>query len=73
MAHLSMVRDAIEPFLRKEGVRRGLLFGFGSFLILGVLVLLLLRPGTFSPAETIIVSVLMLVTATAMLVMDLFD
>jgi len=67
------LRDAIEAILRKEGVRRGLLFGFGSCLILGVLVLLLVRPNAFSPAETMIVSFLILMSVTVMLVMDLFD
>jgi hypothetical protein len=73
VARLSLLRDAIESILRKEGVKRGLLFGLGSFLILGVLVLLLLRPSTFSPVQTILVSVLMLMSVTAMLVLDLFD
>jgi hypothetical protein len=67
------LRDAIEAILRKEGVRRGLLFGLGSCLILGVLVLLLVRPSAFSPAETMLVSLLILMSVTFMLVMDLFD
>jgi predicted membrane channel-forming protein YqfA (hemolysin III family) len=70
---LSMLRDAIGTFFRKEGVRRGLLFGLGSFLILGVLILLLVQPVTYSPAQTIMVSVLVLMSVTGMLVMDLFD
>ena len=50
-----------------------MLFGLGSFLILGVLILLLVQPVTFSPAQTIMVSVLVLMSVTGMLVMDLFD
>ena len=50
-----------------------MLFGLGSFLILAVLILLLVRPSTFSPAQTIVVSVLMLVSVVATLVIDLFD
>ena len=70
---LSTLRDAIEPFIQKEGVRRGLLFGLGSFLILGVLILSLVQPGMLSPAQTIVASVLALLSVTAMLVMDLLD
>jgi hypothetical protein len=70
---LSVLRDATGTFLRREGVKRGLLFGLGSFLILGVLILLLVQPITFSPAQTIVVSVLVLMSVTGMLVMDLFD
>jgi hypothetical protein len=70
---VSMLRDVIEPLLHKEGVKRGLLLGLGSFLILGVLILLLVSPSTFSPAQTILVSILMLMSVTALLVMDLFD
>jgi hypothetical protein len=73
LALLDLLRDAIGPFFRREGVRRGLLFGLASFLILGVLVVLLARPSTFSPAQTIVVSVLVLMSVVAMLVMDLFD
>jgi hypothetical protein len=73
VALLNLLRDAIDPYLRREGVRRGLLFGLGSFLILGVLVMLLVRPSTFSPAQTIVVSVLVLLSVVAMFVMDLFD
>ena len=68
-----MLRDAIEPILGKGDLRRGLMFGLGAFLILGVLSLLLVRPTTFSPAETIMVSFLMLASVVAMLVMDLID
>jgi predicted membrane channel-forming protein YqfA (hemolysin III family) len=70
---VSMLRAVIEPLLRKEGVKRGLLHGLGSFFILGVLILLLVHPSTFSPAQTILVSILMLMSVTALLVMDLFD
>ena len=67
------LQDALEPILRKEGLKRGLLFGLGSILILGVLILLLVRPNTFSPAEIILVSILILMSVTAIFVMDLFD
>jgi hypothetical protein len=67
------LQDLLEPILRKEGVKRGLLFGLGSILILGVLILLLVRPSTFSPAEIILVSILILMSVTAIFVMDLFD
>jgi hypothetical protein len=73
IALLSTLRDAIEPFIQKEGVRRGLLFGLGSFLILGVLILSLVQPGMLSPAQTIVASVLALMSVTAMLVIDLLD
>jgi hypothetical protein len=70
----TMLRDAIEPILGKGDLRRGLMFGLGAFLILGVLILLfLVRPTAFSPAETIMVSFLMLASVVAMLVMDLID
>ena len=72
IALLDMLRAAIEPILGKGDLRRGVLFGLGSFLILGVLILLLSQP-TISPAQIIVVSVLMLVSVVAMLVMDLFD
>jgi hypothetical protein len=49
------------------------MFGLGSFLILGVLILLLVWPTTFSPAATIMVSFLMLASVVAMFVMDLID
>ena len=68
-----MLRDAIEPILGEGDLRRGLMFGLGAFLILGVLILLLVRPITFSPAETIVVSFLILASVVALLVMDLFD
>jgi hypothetical protein len=68
-----MLRDAIEPILGKGDLRRGLMFGLGAFLILGVLILLLVRPTTFSPAETIMVSFLMPASVVALLVLDLFD
>jgi preprotein translocase subunit SecD len=68
-----MLRDAIEPILGKGDLRRGLMFGLGAFLILGVLILLLVRPTTFSPAETIMVSFLIPASVVALLVMDLFD
>ena len=68
-----MLRDAIEPILGKGDFRRGLMFGLGAFVILGVLILLLARPIIFSPAETIIVSFLILLSVVAMLVVDLFD
>jgi hypothetical protein len=67
-----MLADAIEPILGKVEVRRGVSFGLGSFLILGVLILLLSQP-TISPAQIIVASVLMLVSVVAMFVMDLFD
>jgi len=73
LALLDLLWDAIGPFLRREGVRRGLLFGLALFLILGVLAVLLARPSTFSLAQTIVVSVLVLMSVVAMLVMDLFD
>ena len=69
---LDMLRDAIEPILGRGDLRRGVLFGLGAFLILGVLILLLSQP-TISPAQIIVVSVLMLVSVVATLVMDLFD
>ena len=69
---LKMLADAIEPILGKVEVRRGVSFGLGSFLILGVLILLLSQP-TISPAQIIVASVLMLVSVVAMFVMDLFD
>ena len=50
-----------------------MLFGLGSFLILGVLILSLVQPGMLSPAHTIVASVLALMSVTAMLVMDLLD
>jgi hypothetical protein len=68
-----MVRHAIEPILGKGDLRRGLMFGLGAFVILFVLILLLVRPITFSPAETIVVSFLILASVVALLVMDLFD
>ena len=68
-----MLRDAIEPILGKGDLRRGLMFGLGAFLILGVLILLLVRPTTFSPAETIMVSFLIPASVVALLVMDLID
>jgi preprotein translocase subunit SecD len=68
-----MFRDAIDPILGEGDLRRGLMFGLGAFLILGVLILLLVRPTAFSPAETIMVSFLMLASVIAMLVMDLID
>jgi preprotein translocase subunit SecD len=68
-----VLRDAIEPILGQGDLRRGLMFGLGAVLILGVLILLLVRPTTFSPAETITVSFLILVSVVAMLVMDLID
>jgi hypothetical protein len=43
-------RDTFERFFHKEGVKRGLLFGLGAFLIVGVLALLLVAPSSFSPA-----------------------
>lgn len=49
------------------------MFGLGVFVILSVLILLLARPIIFSPAETIIVSFLILLSVVAMLVVDLFD
>jgi len=69
---LSMLRNAIEPILGKGDLRRGFLFGLGSFLILGVLILLLSQP-TLSPAHVIVVPVLMLMSVVAMLVIDLLD
>jgi preprotein translocase subunit SecD len=68
-----MLRDAIEPILGKGDLRRGLMFGLGAFLILGILILLLVRPIAFSPVETIMVSVLIPASVVVMLVMDLFD
>jgi preprotein translocase subunit SecD len=68
-----MLRDAIEPILGKGDLRRGLIFGLGAFIILGVLILLLVRPTAFSPAETIMVSFLIVASVVAMLVMDLID
>jgi len=72
-ALVSMLQGVVEPLLGKEGVKRGLLFGLGSIFVLGVLILLLVRPSAFSPAETILVSILMLMSVTAILVVDLFD
>jgi hypothetical protein len=43
-----------------------MLFGLGSFLILGVLILLLSQP-TISPTQIIVVSVLMMVSVVATL------
>jgi hypothetical protein len=69
-----VLQDAIEAILGKGDLRRGLMFGLGAFLILGVLILLfMVRPTAFSPAETIMVSFLMLASVVAILVVDLFD
>lgn len=70
---LDLLRDATQSLLRKEGVKRGLLFGLASFLLLAALVFLLNSHNTFSPAETIVVSVLVLMSVVAMLVMDLSE
>jgi hypothetical protein len=67
------LQEVLEPILSKEGVKRGLLFGLGSILILGVLILLLVHPSTFSPAEITLVSILILMSVTAIFIMDLFD
>jgi len=73
IALLKMLGDAIEPILGRGDARRGVLFGLGAFALLGVLTLLLWRPSTFSPGQTIMVAVLVMVSVIAMLVMDLLD
>jgi hypothetical protein len=72
-ALLGVLRDAIGRILSNRDLKRGFLFSLGSFLVLGILMLLLVQPSELSPFHIILVSVLLSVTIIAMLVLNLFD
>ena len=72
-ALLGVLRDMIGRILGNRDLKRGFLFSLGSFLILGILILLLVQPSELSPFQIVLVSVLVSVTTIGMLLVNLFD